>query len=330
MKKTLVALLILAMLLSLAACSTTKQTPEAATPSTDNSAAEQTETKDESSEKIWKVGIALQVSGDHQANIVNALKEGLDKESNIQYEVVDHEANVTKEISQIEDFIAKKMDIICLTPVDAEALVDVVNQANEAGIQVIEFDMKTNGGDYIFVGANDNESAELQADYLAEVLPENAKCCILLGILGHSGQILRSEGIKKLYELRPDVEILAEESGEWSTEKGMTITENLLQKYPDLDAIISQNDNMALGAIEAIAGAGKTGDVIVVGVDAIPDAIQAVKDGTMAMTVLNDGQSMGRTMYDVILKLIAGEPVEKEYIIPYKAITPDNVDEYLN
>lgn len=330
MKKTLVALLILAMLLSLAACSTTKQAPEAATPSTDTSTVEQTEAKDESGEKIWKVGIALQVSGDHQANIVNALKEGLDKESNIQYEVVDHEANVTKEISQIEDFIAKKMDIICLTPVDAEALVDVVNQANEAGIQVIEFDMKTNGGDYIFVGANDNESAELQADYLAEVLPENAKCCILLGILGHSGQILRSEGIKKLYELRPDVEILAEESGEWSTEKGMTITENLLQKYPDLDAIISQNDNMALGAIEAIAGAGKTGDVIVVGVDAIPDAIQAVKDGTMAMTVLNDGPSMGRTMYDVILKLIAGEPVEKEYIIPYKAITPDNVDEYLN
>ena len=70
--------------------------------------------------------------------------------------------------------------------------------------------------------------------------------------------------------------------------------------------------------------------MIVVGVDAIPDAIQAVKDGTMAMTVLNDGPSMGRTMYDVILKLIAGEPVEKEYIIPYKAITPDNVDEYLN
>jgi ABC-type sugar transport system substrate-binding protein len=108
MKKTLVALLILAMLLSLAACSTTKQTPEAATPSTDNSAAEQTETKDESSEKIWKVGIALQVSGDHQANIVNALKEGLDKESNIQYEVVDHEANVTKEISQIEDFMQRR------------------------------------------------------------------------------------------------------------------------------------------------------------------------------------------------------------------------------
>lgn len=179
------------------------------------------------------------------------------------------------------------------------------------------------------MGANDNESAELQADYLAEILPENAKCVILLGILGHSGQILRSQGIEKLYELRPDVEILAEESGEWSTEKGMTITENLLQKYPDLDAVISQNDNMALGAIEAIAGVGKTGEIFVVGVDAIPDALQAVKDGTMTMTVLNDGPAMGQTMYEVITKLIAGEEVEKEYIIPYKAVTPENVDEYL-
>ena len=156
---------------------------------------------------------------------------------------------------------------------------------------------------------------------------EGGQYGILEGEMGQSAQILRYEGLENTILANDNYECVATLSANWSRDEAMSTTEDWLGKYPDLKAIICENDDMAMGALQAAESQNR--ELVIIGTDAIPDALQAVKDGRLSGTVLQDADSQASTAVDTAVKIAAGEEVEALYDIPFQLITIDNVDQYL-
>ena len=172
----------------------------------------------------------------------------------------------------------------------------------------------------------DPELFELEMKYIAEKMGGKGQIAILHGPNGISAEILRREGYANILKDYPQIEIVAEPTCNWSREEGMSTTENLIQAYPDLAAVVAQNDEMAMGALTAIQDAGA--DIIVGGIDAIADACVAVKNGDLDCTVFQDAIGQAKGAVDVMLKLINGEEVS-DVDIPFILVTQENVDQYM-
>ena len=152
---------------------------------------------------------------------------------------------------------------------------------------------------------------------------------ILVGKLDNEGAILRTEGNKDTIKSQfPGITVLAEETGNWQRDQGLSLTENWLTAYgADLKGILANNDEMALGAVEALKSAGRP-DVLVMGVDAIPDAKTAVADGSLAATVLQDAAGQGRGAAETAYRVLRGESPESITWVPFVLITKENLAQY--
>lgn len=265
---------------------------------------------------------------------IKALSEALEgrcKELGAEVLVSDAQDNIERQVGQIEDFIAKKVDVIILNPTDVEAMNPSVEACKKAGVPLILVNTTTTNTDYAcYVGSANEESGIIQGQFLAEKFKgrDETKVVILHGPFGHSAEIGRLEGLKQTFLGQPGVKVLSEQTGNWKREEGLRIMEDWLQTYPEIDCLASQNDEMALGALEAIKAAGKLDEILVVGIDALPEACAAVKNGEMAATVFQDAAGQGIGAVEMAVKAAKGETVPKEYMIPYKLVTKENVDEY--
>jgi inositol transport system substrate-binding protein len=151
---------------------------------------------------------------------------------------------------------------------------------------------------------------------------------ILMGILSNEGAIKRTEGNKEILDQYDGINILAEETGNWQRDQGLSLTENWLTAYgDDLNAILANNDEMALGAVQALQAAGRD-DVLVLGVDATPDAREAVRNGDLAATVLQDLSGQGRTGAEIAHEALMGNSPTQVTWIDFVPVTADNVDEF--
>ena len=221
----------------------------------------------------------------------------------------------------IEDLISKNIAVLIVNPVDSDAVAPAVEDAIEKGIKVIAVDRVVNGVDVDCSIASDNVAgAKMAADYLVELAGEGAKTAELEGVNGASATIDRGEGFHSVADEKLDV--VASQTANFNRAEGMTVMENMLQANPDIQCVFAHNDEMALGAIEAIGDK----EIIVAGFDATDDAIEAVKEGTMAATVAQQPDLMGATAVETATKLMAGETVEKTLPVEVSLITKDNVE----
>lgn len=239
--------------------------------------------------------------------------------------VLDAQDNPAKQLNDIEDLIQKKVDLIIVNPTDSDAIVSAVESANEAGIPVITVDRASNGGKVVCHIASDNvEGGRMAARYIAKVLNGKGKVVELVGIPGTSAARDRGKGFEEELAKYPGLQLVAKQTANFNRAEGLTVMENILEAHPDIDAVFAQNDEMALGAIEAIKAAGKLDKIVVVGFDAIPDAIEAIKRGEMDATIAQQPYLMGQlavtkafeyltigtVFFPVELKLITAENVE--------------------
>jgi inositol transport system substrate-binding protein len=164
-------------------------------------------------------------------------------------------------------------------------------------------------------------------EYAGKLLNGKGSICILMGILSNEGALGRTAGIEQtIKEKYPGIKVLAKETGNWQRDQGMNITENWLTAYGDqINAILSNNDEMGLGAIKALENAGRN-DVLVFGNDAIPDALASIKSGKLAGTVLQDPTAQGKGSIDIAVKVLNGEKVEQIQKLPANVINKDNID----
>jgi len=321
MKKRIISILSVVLILSvlLMGCgSGSKSTTPNDEGSSDNSGAK------------YKVGVLMSQNADtFIQKITDGIKAQAEKYPEIELLINDAEGETEKQISQCETLVAQKVDAIIANVVDAEGSNPIVEMCNEAGIPLVLCNRLTTNENYdVYTGSNDVEAAKIQSEFVKKVLPAGSKVCIMYGPIGISPQILRKQGYEES-GIFDDYEVLQDQTANWKRDEALALAEDWLTRYPELDGIICQNDDMALGALEAVEAAGKKDEILVVGIDAIEDALLAVKEGRLDCTVFQDAAGQGAAAVDSALKLIKGEKVEKEFLIPFQLVTKDNVDDFM-
>lgn len=230
------------------------------------------------------------------------------KELNINLSVVNASDDTAKQTSDIEDLISKNVQVIIVNPVDSDAVAPAVLDAINANIPVISVDRGVNGVEVTSAISSDNVAgARLAGEYLIELIGENSKVAELIGIPGATATIDRGKGFHQSADGK--LNIVASQTANFNRAEGLTVMENILQANPDIKGIFAHNDEMALGALEAVESLGK--DVVIIGFDATDDAVYAVQNGTMKATVAQQPELMGATAIETALKIINGETVEK-------------------
>ena len=248
------------------------------------------------------------------------LTEGAKKaasEKNVELVVVDAGDDAAKQTSDIEDLVSRNVGVLIVNPVDSDAVAPAVKSAMSQGIKVIAVDRGVNGVDVDCQIASDNVAgARMATEYLMELVGEGAKVAELQGVPGASATIDRGEGFHQVAD--KSLQVAASQTANFNRAEGMTVMENILQSDGAIKGVFAHNDEMALGAVEAVAASGK--DIKIVGFDATDDAQKAVKDGKMAATVAQKPDKMGETAIETAVKIMAGETADKSIPVEVELI----------
>ncbi len=273
-----------------------------------------------------------------------AVQQGL-----VEVTVFDGRYDALVQQNQFENMITQGFDAIIFAPIDIEAAATAIQAAHDAGIPVIGSNTRANS-DLLtsYVGSDDVLSGNMEATFLLEQIGCEGNVVILEGPIGQSAQIERLEGNMAALAECPNVTVLEQQTANWSRAEAQTLMENWLTRHgSNIDGVIGQNDEMALGAIEAIRAAGMdVADFAIVGIDGITDALLAVQEGTMT-SILQDANAQAQGSLDVALAhVIEGwEPMsdiweqyedmpwnggmDELYSVPWTFVTPENVEQLM-
>ncbi|RJW43154.1 sugar ABC transporter substrate-binding protein [Clostridiales bacterium TF09-2AC] len=275
------------------------------------------------------IGCTLQnLSEEFMTMLQGAMELQLKNYDNVKLIINDAESQSDKQASQLDSFVAQGVDAVIISPVDADALASAVKTVVDAGIPVITCSADVTGDQgQVWVGSSNENGGEIEMKYVAEKLGGKGKIAVLRGPLGAFAEQGRFAGYETVLKDYPDIEIVFDQTGNWQREEAMALIENLLTAGTELDAIVCQNDGMALGALEAVKAAGKKDQITITGIDAIVDALDSIKAGELDATCFQDGIGQGTNALDMAVKAARGETVER-MDIPFELVTKDNVDGY--
>lgn len=244
-------------------------------------------------------------------------------------QAAEREVDVEKQMQIIENLIQRGVDVLCITPSGSKEIIPAIVKANKADIPVLIVDTRVDSISLIeaggkittFIGSDNFDGGRIAGEYIVNSLDGKGEVAILEGIPGHETGDARMSGFHKALEGKKSIKIVTSQTANWERDQGFNVFQNIMQSYPSVQALFSCNDMMALGAVEAIAAAGKTGQIIVVGFDAIKDGRDAIKKGTMTGSVAQHPYEMGKIAVEEAVKVINGEklpcyiPVKIELII---------------
>ncbi len=237
-------------------------------------------------------------------------------------------SGIADQVSQFEDAVTSGYDGIIMGTIDAVGVIPGIEAANAAGIPVLAVDTGPAGGELISLVQTDNIAASrLAGEYIAENLGGAGKVLNLQGDMANQTAQARNQGLHEALDAFPDITVI-DQSAHWNQDEGFTITENILVSDPDLSAIFAANDPPALGALQALTAAGKEADIFIVGFDAIPDAVEAVKNGQIAATVAQFPKSMGIIGVDLMVRHLNGEEVPALVDSGAMLVTQENAEEF--
>ncbi|MGX1982252.1 ribose-binding protein [Thermolongibacillus altinsuensis] len=277
---------------------------------------------DQAKKKEGDMKIGLSISTLNNPFFVT-LKEGAEKaakEANVELTVVDAQNDSAKQISDIEDLIQQGVDLILVNPTDSSAITAAIESANQANIPVITVDRSADGGKVVAHIASDNVAGgKMAGEFLIEKLKDGGNIVELEGIPGSSAARERGEGFHQVIDKASNLKVVAKQAADFDRAKGLSVMENILQSQSDIQAVFAHNDEMALGALEALEARGMK-DVIVVGFDATEDAVKAVKEGKMAATVAQKPEMIGEMAVETALKVLNGEKVDSFIPVPLELV----------
>ncbi|MGO3499117.1 D-ribose ABC transporter substrate-binding protein [Leuconostoc falkenbergense] len=251
-----------------------------------------------------------------------SIKQGVTetaKKSGSKVQVYDGQNSTNKQSNDVEDLIHKKVDVLIINPVDSSAITPEVKSANEAGIPVITIDRSSDGGKVLSLVASDSkEGGKMAADFMIKTLGEKAKIAELQGTPGASATRERGAGFDNT--AKGHLDIVTKQTANFDRTEGLNTAENIAQAHPDIKGLFSQNDEMALGAVQALKS---NPDIVIVGFDGSVDGINAVKKGQMAATVAQKPKEMGKLAVQAAYKYFKGEKVSSQIKSPLELIVAD-------
>jgi len=251
---------------------------------------------------------------------------------NLIVQAAEREVDVEKQMQIVENLIQTKVAALCVTPSGSREIVPAIDKANRAGIPVLIVDTRVDakalseskGKIATFIGSDNYEGGKLAGEFIAKRLGGKGKVAVLEGIPGHETGDSRLRGFREAIKATPGIEIVASQTANWERDQGFNVFQNILQSHPEVQAVFACSDLMALGAVEAIAAAKKAGQITVVGFDASDEAREAVGRGTMDATVAQSPSEMGALAVENAYRLIKGEQIKDEMVVPIKLITKEN------
>jgi inositol transport system substrate-binding protein len=249
-------------------------------------------------------------------------------------ETQDAQEDVVRQQDQVNNLLAKGAKAIVVIPVNTSAMAPITKACQDKKVPLVYVNRNPFGdanppaGVY-YVGSKEVDAGTMQAEGLGKLLPQGGGVAILMGKLDNEGAILRTKGNEDTFAAKyANLRVLAKETANWQRDQGMALSENYITAYgTNLKAILGNNDEAALGAVEACKKAGRT-DIIVMGVDATPDAIAAVKDGSLAATVLQDSTGQGRGAAEAAVNALTGKSQSPITWVPFVYIDKSNVANY--
>ncbi|MFB9761497.1 sugar ABC transporter substrate-binding protein [Ectobacillus funiculus] len=280
------------------------------------------------------IGAAMPTFDDKWVSyLIDSLKATA-KENNVDLKMVDAKNDSSKQLSQVETFVTQGVDAIIIAAPDPSAIQPAIDAAKDADIPVVLVNRMPSDDVikqvYAYVGSESVQSGTIQMEEVAKMLGGKGNVAIITGELGHEAQINRTKGNKNIIKKNLDMKVVRESTGNWQRSEGMKVMENWIQSGDKINAVVANNDEMAIGAIMALEAAGKLNDVVVAGIDGTPDALEYVKSGKLKVSAFQDPMGQGKKSIEMAIQAAKGEKLADKYVwVPFELITQENVDTYI-
>ncbi|MCB6179912.1 substrate-binding domain-containing protein [Rhodobacter sp. Har01] len=288
------------------------------------------------------IGVSMALFDD---NFLTVLRNGIQSQADsagLSVQIEDAQNDVAKQLDQINNFIASGVDAIIVNPVDTSATQAMSDAAAAAGVPLVyvnrqPINVDTLPDNQAFVASNEVESGTLETIEVCRLFKEQGKTeanvYVMMGELSNQAAVQRTADIHDVIaagECEVTLNIIDEQTANWSRDQAQNLMTNWLSTGAAFDGVIANNDEMAIGAIQAMKAAGlDMATVVVGGVDATQDALAAMQAGDLDVTVFQNAAAQGAGALDAATKLAAGEAVEQKVYIPFELVTPANIDTYL-
>ncbi|OOV95240.1 MULTISPECIES: sugar ABC transporter substrate-binding protein [Pseudomonas] len=278
----------------------------------------------------YRIGVSIARVDDNFMTYVRTGLEAAAKHQDVQIQFEDAQSDVVRQLNQVEGFLNQKVDAVIVLPVDTAATANITRAAVAAKTPLVYVnrhpDERTLPEGVVTVASNDIEAGQLQMRYLAQKLGGKGNVAIIMGDLAQNATHARTEGVKQVLKDFPGIKIVEQQSAEWQRSKGMDLTSNWLLAGTAFNAIVANNDEMAIGAAMALQQAGKAkGEIAIVGIDGLPDGLAAIKRGLLAGSVFQDPKAQAAQAVQAAVRMIKGEQVEAQVWVPFELITPEQV-----
>jgi ribose transport system substrate-binding protein len=242
----------------------------------------------------------------------------------------EREINIDQQVSILEDQILKKVSAIAVAPGGASEVIPVLGKARAAGIPVLLVDTDAPWPDKLsYIGTDNRLGGKLAGEFIVTALGGKGKVAVIRGILGVTAHEDRVAGFQEAVAQAPGMQLVTIQPANSERALALTVMENILTSNPDLNAVFATSDQMALGAMEAIAARNLSGKITLVGFDAGQEAVRAVKAERIQAVVAQNPFNMGRQAVEAAVKALKGEPIEKRIDTGTTVVTKENADEFL-
>ncbi len=284
-----------------------------------------------------KIGVSMDKFDDNFLTVLrNGIADYAKTQPGVSVQIEDAKDDVSKQLSQVQNFIANGVDAIIVNPVDTSATAAITKAAADAGVPLVYVnrqpaDVEKLGPKAAFVASNESEFGTLETKEICKILGGKGDILVISGQLSNQAAVQRTQDVHDVIAL-PDckgIKIIAEQTANWDRTQAQNLMTNWLSKGLKFDAVVSNNDEMAVGALQAMKAAGvDTKKAVVGGVDATQDALASMKAGDLKVTVFQDAAGQGKGAVDAALALAAGKSVDKKVYIPFQLVTPANMDQF--
>ncbi|MEK0083190.1 sugar ABC transporter substrate-binding protein [Benzoatithermus flavus] len=272
-------------------------------------------------------------------NFLTTLRQAIAAEAqakgDVQIQFEDAQTDIGRQINQVQNFIAQGVDAIIVNPADTAATSQITKMVSAAGIPLVYVnrgpDQKKLPEKVVVVVSDHTVSGRMEMEEIAKCMGGKGNVAIMLGELASNATQERTAGNKEIIAKYPDIKVVAEQTANYQRNQAIDLMNNWLSSGQKIDAVVANNDEMAIGAIIALQQAGVSMDKVCVGgIDATKDALDQMQKGNLDATVFQDAKGQGRAAVDAALKLVEGGKVDTYVMVPYEKVTPENYKSYLD
>lgn len=278
-----------------------------------------------------KIGVSFPILDQFLQTVADGMNARAAELGNVELNIVAAQEKTDVQLGQVENFISQKVDAIIVIPVDTDAAGPMTAKAQAAKIPLVYVNRRPSDAPkgVPYVGSDSLYAGTVEMEQLAKLANGKGNVVILIGDPANEAAVLRTKGCKDVVAKNPGMKVTKEQSGNWQRDKGLAIMENWIQSGETIDVVCANNDEMALGAIQALKNANLLDKVLVGGVDATKDALAAMKAKELEVTVFQDAKGQGGGGVDAAVKLVGGGSVPNDLVdIPYVLVTPENMSQF--